>query len=963
MSSFMERAFYSFRKYPDRVALQDDNRSYTFRELDEISGKVYSWLKNNGIGAEDFVQIVMPREIDAIAVMFGVIRSGAAFAIMEDFFPEQRVEFIRKDINAKCLINSDKFAQIVASSEPLDGYEKTNPHQAAFAVYTSGSTGMPKGVLHEYGNLDLFAQILPEADEYPETTGAMISPFYFIASILIVVNCFTTARTLYVVSMSMVRNFKKFTQFLEDNKILNVYLSPSYIRLYKNPSPYIKFVVTGSEPANGIFYEGGSPLIQNIYTMTEAGFAVLTCILDKAYDVAPVGKPAPGLELFLIDEDGNKVEGAGKGEIVFRNPFVRGYINLPEKTKAAFIDGFYHTGDLARRDENGYYFIIGRADDMFKINGNRVEPGEVEHVICSITGLNNVLVKGFTEGDRSFICAYYLNSEAESKGLVSDGNLKIDQSKLEEILPRYMIPTYYIGLDSFPVNPNGKVVRRELKAPKVVDYSDNYVEPTNDLEKLICSLMAETLKLNRVGIEDDFYLLGGDSLSSITFVTLLGENGYDITDSDLFRARTPKELAKICVNRKIADDEELMRLERLAESEPQMLLPSQLMWTNICALHPGVRHQHIPMLCRMKDDIDIDRLKAAVDKAFDHYPICKTRIIKNDNDEYVQVYDPSVYKQIKVIEISDSDFENLKPELIDVLDMFSGESYRSAIYKTESSVYLFMHFHHAFFDGTGLGVIKDAIYNCYENPDYVIPNDYYFYIVKQMSEARNSDLYKEAEDHFRNLSSEMSKASGKIDPDMEGEFNKGAAFIDPTSFMKDESKTNLFYLTCTAIATAKCNKSDRAMVYLDINGRDRYIKTVSAGEFATEVPILLVIEEGDTPETLMNKVREQVEYSVSHLPYCYFDGSIASTDHTVMFLYQKDIYNLGAISSVVDSPVQLPPVVDQPCRFFAVAMIDNPGIPVLPFSFVYSPNHYSKDKVNEFAENFKAAAKFLSVEN
>ena len=113
MSSFMERAFYSFRKYPDRVALQDDNRSYTFRELDEISGKVYSWLKNNGIGAEDFVQIVMPREIDAIAVMFGVIRSGAAFAIMEDFFPEQRVEFIRKDINAKCLINSDKFAQIV----------------------------------------------------------------------------------------------------------------------------------------------------------------------------------------------------------------------------------------------------------------------------------------------------------------------------------------------------------------------------------------------------------------------------------------------------------------------------------------------------------------------------------------------------------------------------------------------------------------------------------------------------------------------------------------------------------------------------------------------------------------------------------------------------------------------------------------------------------------------------------
>lgn len=959
MRRFIERVTEIIRRYPDRIAVKQEDNYLTYKELDERSGKVYSWLRSKGIGAEDFVLILMPRDVDAIAAVFGVMRSGAAFVVMEDFFPSQRVDYIRSDVNAKVVIDADTFLSIMKTSDYLEGYEETDLHQAAFAVYTSGSTGVPKGVLHEYGNIDIFSRILPEKDEYEITTAAMVSPFYFVVTILIIVNCLSTSRTIYIVSMSMVRNFNKFSSFLIENKISSVYLSPSYIRMYKEPSKYLTQVITGSEPANGIYYEGGNPSIQNIYTMSEAGIPVLSCILDRSYEEAPVGYPAPGLDLHLVDEEGNRIEGEGKGEIVFLNPYVRGYINLPEKTKDVFVNGYYHTGDVGRRDKDGKYYIVGRIDDMFKINGNRVEPGEIEGIMKLVTGLTNVVVKGFNEEGHSFICMYFLKAEAQSLGIYNDGNLVFDRNELENKLPRYMIPTYYVGLDEFPINMNGKLVRRELKAPVHTSFEENYVAPSNDLERLICDAMAKVLNITRVGVEDDFYQIGGDSMSSIELITVLGEKGYDITDSDLYNLRTPSALAALCSNRNIEDPETLMRGEKENEDKPQDLLPMQMMWTRICEKHPEAKLRHMPILYRMKADVDVDRLKAAVDKVFDHYPIFKTRIVKDDNGKYVQVYDPGILEPISVETVSDAEFEKIQESLVGHLDMFSGVSNRKVIYRTETQVYLFMHFHHAFFDGSGLMVIRNAIYNCYKDPDYVIPPDYYYYILDSISRQKGEDSYKEAEDHFEKLNKEFEGAGDKLIPDLEGEYRSTGLFFDPTAFTKDKDRTNLFYLACTAIAAARTNKSDKAIVYLEINGRDRFIKNISAGGYATSIPIFIDLNALKEPQEIIGNIKDQVEYASLHLSYsCSYD-SIEQIDQSVMYLYQKDIYSLGAIEELVEDSVQLSMDPVQPCHYFGVAVIDNTGLPVLPLSFIYSNEHYSQNKVNEFASNFKEAAAFL----
>ncbi len=158
-----------------------------------------------------------------------------------------------------------------------------------------------------------------------------------------------------------------------------------------------------------MYYPGGKPTIYNTLGMSEAGFLLAGYNLDKAYDIPPIGRPMiPFEDLHLEDENGRRIVGPGEGELCYRNLYFRGYINLPDKTKRALRDGVFHTNDLARRDENGLFYVIGRLDDMFKINGNRIEPAEIERRVREATGLEQVIARGIADGGHSYVCAYFL---------------------------------------------------------------------------------------------------------------------------------------------------------------------------------------------------------------------------------------------------------------------------------------------------------------------------------------------------------------------------------------------------------------------------------------------------------------------------------------------------------------------------------------------------------------------------
>lgn len=179
MGKFMEHATSVMKQYADKVAFLNEKREMTHGELDRKSGQIYAWLKKQGIGREDFVQIVLPRGPECIAALMGVLRAGAAFLISEKGYPEKRIEFMRRDAGAKIVLEEDTYRQILREEDPLPGYEETSPHDAAFACYTSGSTGTPKGILHEYGTLDLMQHTVPLETSYGDNPHMLVTSMSF----------------------------------------------------------------------------------------------------------------------------------------------------------------------------------------------------------------------------------------------------------------------------------------------------------------------------------------------------------------------------------------------------------------------------------------------------------------------------------------------------------------------------------------------------------------------------------------------------------------------------------------------------------------------------------------------------------------------------------------------------------------------------------------------------------------
>lgn len=577
MNTLIEKLELQARENPKETILFDETvtKGITYEDLHELSGKVYAWLKYQGIGREDFILINLARGVLPVVAIIGILKAGAAFALVEENYAPERIEYIRKDCGCKSEINRNAWEEIL-KCEPLDGHEQTDAHDAAYAIYTSGTTGNPKGVLHEYGNIEECIRsvnyegnpIISEKDR-----GALLAPMNFVATIMMlfcVLYC--GGCKLFIASYATIKNQLLLKKMFLEKRISCTFLTPSYIRILGGQTgPFLKKLIVGSEPANNIYLDKVE--IYNMYAMSESGFVVSVFKIDKPYSTCPIGKPQFDLDYMLLDEDGNPVSDNEIGEICFRNEYVRGYMNLPEETGKAFVNGIYHSGDLAKKLPDGNLVFLGRSNDMIKINGNRIEPAEIEAAVKNALGIDWVAAKGFENGSQSYLCAYYT------------ADVEIDAEKLRaellKKLPYYMIPSYYIHIDAIPLKPNGKLDRKALPEPEHQDLSAQYAEPTNDTEKALCNAFAKVLKLEKVGIHDDFYEMGGDSLGSIEAIVESGLPGLEA--SMIFRGRTAENIAKLYAENHIEggiSDEELnaeaMKLPHKLTTEQLYMFDYQL---------------------------------------------------------------------------------------------------------------------------------------------------------------------------------------------------------------------------------------------------------------------------------------------------------------------------------------------------------------------------------------------------
>ncbi len=944
------------KEKPNKPAFTAEGKSITFSELDTEAAKVYRYLKEKGIGAEQIVQILMPKALHFFSCMLGVWRAGAAFVLVQDDYPKDRIEFIRKDANCVLVLDQQLFDEIMEKETPLAGYEETDPHQLAYVVFTSGSTGTPKGILHEYGNVDKCVSSVPakeDREDIPEEKP-LAGPLSFVHTILNLVYNTMDGITTLLEPEEKLRDFNYFRNFILEKKLTSFYLPPSYIRLYKEPSPYLKVIGTGSEPANGLYYPGGVPAIKNTYSCSEAGFAVMSCILDKAYDVAPIGRPLPGVEAVLMDEDDRIVEGVGEGELCIKNDFFRGYLNQPELTAHAKRGGYFHTADVCRRDANGLYYIVGRADDMIKINGNRIEPAEIEAGVEQVTGLPEVMAKGISQDGRSFVAVYFIREQAMELGILAGNHLKVDEDALRQRLPQYMIPSVYVPMDAFPLTASGKKSRKELPVPDAEALASDYVAPENDMEKYLCEKMAQVLGREKVGAEDDF-LLYGDSMKCIELVSECEE--IALSSKLIFQYKTPKEIAKHVQKKR--SDAELAAENLEAQKKDWALLPGQKQ--NLCfqAYAPESDFLNIPVALKLKKEADADRLCRAVNEVLSHHPGLHVRLCKDLKSGICrQKYDETLLTEVSVEEMTEAEFRTKLPTLKAPFQVEGGKLYRCGVIRTEEALYLYLIIHHVISDGASVDMLRREILDSYQQEGYAGKPDYYFTILKDAEEAKETEAYQTAASYFGKRFDDHLKAGIPLGlrPDQEARERNAALLAFKDAFERKPNRDVVFYMTAALLAEAWYNQTDFAFLLTIYSDRDDPLRLAAAGYLAAF--LALGLDTKKPPAELLQEMKEQNEYAMTHTEYSYADDRIGDTSRMLRFNYQRDDNGGQDTTDLVEEKLKLPNAMIMP-GIFGVTFFDHGTYDKIGFAITYVKDCYAKESAERYAELFFKSVDYL----
>lgn len=574
------------RRTPDNVAVNCGDEQLTYRELDERAERLARELQRRGFGPESLVAVLLDRSVELIVVLLGILKSGAAYVPLDPSYPQQRIDDILRDSQARLLITRRSFAQRVPEQTRvlwLDDQREEVAESAgqisvdvtsdnlAYVIYTSGSTGRPKGVLITHANVTRLLDATQHWFEFGEhDVWALFFSYAFDFSVWEIWGALLYGGRLVVVPHPTNRSPELFRELLrrENVTVLNQTASAfRHLMLVDGSServdfPALRLVIFGGETLDfhsleSWFADHGDekPKLVNMYGITETTVHV-TYRVVTAHDVetmagSMIGREMPDLRLYILDPQFQLLPAGIPGEMyVGGEGLARGYLNQPALTAERFIpDPFcaepsarlYRTGDLARHLPGGDIEYLGRLDHQVKIRGYRVELGEIEAVVSRHPAVREAVVLARDAGGEQSLVAY-LACHGQTNPTVTEL-----RAFMQSLLPDYMVPSSYVFLDSMPLTTNGKVDRKALPEPDTIrpNLEETFVAPTGAVESALAEIWAQVLGLERVGVHDNFFDLGGHSLLLMQLHGKLNEKFQtDISLVELFEYSTVYAQAK-----------------------------------------------------------------------------------------------------------------------------------------------------------------------------------------------------------------------------------------------------------------------------------------------------------------------------------------------------------------------------------------------------------------------------------
>lgn len=539
-SLFIKELLETATHYENKVAFVDlgGSRSTTYGQLLDLAKQVSAYLRQEGVAPHSNVCIRMPDTMEFMAAEIGVWLTNCAAVPIGMNSPEERVRTIAQNCESALLIDEEVMHRVKGMSVP-DAGEIVLPESTddALIAYTSGSTGIPKGIIFTFEPFDRnFPHTFGLAAPSPAVVFGNGVPFYFMA-IVFLYDMIRVGATIHLYSDLVRTDAKNLQDYILSHGITVSHISPAVLKRFSNSSPKLKAVITAGEKLTTQYSKDGYKLY-NHYGLSET-FCTVTSfeVGTEPSEHIPLGTCNPGIGFRIVGENGEDLPMGEEGELYLKGSFCKGYYKDAELTQKLYVDGWMHTGDIVSQGTDGLLYYKNRKDWMVKVNGQRVEPGEVEAAIRKLADVEDAIVKGFDNGKGSqYLCAFYIAGRDIDRDEFS--------THLDRLIPRYMHPSAYVRMDSFPMNANGKVNRLVLTAPERIICPESQEEPKTEREAVLLDIARTVMGMERLGVTDNLMDLGMDSISAFEMVSRASDRGIAIKANDLLVHKTVRELSK-----------------------------------------------------------------------------------------------------------------------------------------------------------------------------------------------------------------------------------------------------------------------------------------------------------------------------------------------------------------------------------------------------------------------------------
>lgn len=923
-------------KNPNKIALVNEDKKLTYKELDERSDNLARVLLSKGINSENIVGLIAERSIEMVTAVLGILKAGGAYLPIDPKYPLNRINYMLEDAKANIVLTMSKMREKIEINAEIieiddekiyknDTYNVISNSSAdslAYIMYTSGTTNMPKGVMVEHKNIIRLVKNTNYIDFKQDDKILQTGSVVFDASTFEIWGALLNGLQLNLVNNDILLNANKLKNTIREKGITILWLTSSlFTQLVEEAEDMfegLRYLLVGGDVLsckhiNKVRRKYNELTILNVYGPTENTTFSTYFKIEKEYEKdIPIGKPITNSTALVLDKYGNILPIGIVGELSVGGAGVaRGYLNSPNISEEKFVMGkfdnnqrIYKTGDLAKLLPDGNIEFIGRIDHQIKIRGYRVELNEIQNRILMYSAIKEAVVLTFDRGNNDkYICAYITSEEVIDTDVLKE--------YLSNNLPYYMVPTYIIQIEKFPLTINGKIDKKALPSPNYVQENTKYEEPTTDLEKNLVQIWQDTLGIEKISTSSNFFQLGGDSIKAMKMVAKAEKKDITIALSDLYEYMTIKELANHIDN--VKKNELELEISESKITNNEVAATTEIFnnytedWSNINEPFSLTDIQFAYLMGRdpqfelggfsthyyaeFETEMDIERFNISLNKVIERHPMLRAIILPDGKQKILE--EIPTYK-VEVLDLTKLSEEEKNKKILLERERMSHYMFKTdtwplfefkVIKLTEKKSYLCFGMDVLIVDGASFFIIANEITELYKNPDVELPQiDFLFRdYVLALQDFKSSSAYAKHKEYWTEKLETFPAAPALPlvqDPAKlkRPRFNRQSHIIEKDVWERikkcaQENNITPSGLLCTAYSKVLSHWSNQNRFAIDLTVFNRYpfhkdvLKLI--GDFTS---IILVDIELPAIENFWDQARAVQKSLMQSLEHRYYDG-------------------------------------------------------------------------------------------